>query len=107
MRTLFICNVFVWTAFIWTGFCLTLCRPACGDDPDILIADFEGKDYGQWVATGEAFGPGPAPGTLPDQMEVSGYEGKGLVNSFLRRGRHHRVAHQPTVHDPTKTTSTS
>ncbi|MBL7222601.1 MAG: GH32 C-terminal domain-containing protein [Candidatus Brocadiae bacterium] len=49
---------------------------------DILIADFEAKDYGDWKVTGEAFGPGPARGTLPGQMHVSGFEGKGLVNTF-------------------------
>ena len=51
-------------------------------DPDIVLADFEGKDYGDWKTAGEAFGPGPAQGTLPHQMEVSGYLGHGLVNSF-------------------------
>jgi fructan beta-fructosidase len=51
---------------------------------DILIADFEGPDYGQWKTTGEAFGPGPAQGTLPGQMQVDGYKGKGLVNSFYK-----------------------
>ena len=51
---------------------------------DILIADFEGPDYGDWKVTGEAFGPGPAKGTLPGQMPVSGYKGKGLVNSFYK-----------------------
>ena len=49
---------------------------------DIVFADFEGKDYGNWKTTGEAFGPGPAQGTLPRQMKVSGYLGHGLVNSF-------------------------
>ena len=49
---------------------------------DILVADFEGPTYGAWKTTGEAFGPGPAHGTLPNQMEVTGYEGKGLVNSY-------------------------
>src|SRR5437868_11170853 len=49
---------------------------------DILLADFEGKDYGDWKATGEAFGPGPARGTLPNQMPVTGFLGKGLVNSY-------------------------
>ena len=49
---------------------------------DILIADFEGATYGSWTATGEAFGLGPARGTLPGQMAVSGFKGKGLVNSF-------------------------
>ncbi|MEI7731882.1 MAG: glycoside hydrolase family 32 protein [Verrucomicrobiota bacterium] len=49
---------------------------------DLLLADFEGKDYGQWKTTGEAFGSGPAPGKLPGQMQVEGFLGKGLVNSF-------------------------
>jgi len=51
---------------------------------DILIADFEGKDYGDWEVTGEAFGPGSARGALPNQMEVTGFEGKGLVNSYYK-----------------------
>jgi len=50
--------------------------------PDIVLADFEGKDYGAWKATGTAFGTHPARGTLPGQMQVSGYLGRGLVNSF-------------------------
>ena len=57
---------------------------ASAEDKDILVADFEGEDYGEWKAEGEAFGPGPAAGTLPNQMEVSGFEGKRLVNSFFR-----------------------
>ncbi|MHC4733976.1 MAG: hypothetical protein ACYTDW_05885 [Planctomycetota bacterium] len=51
---------------------------------DILIADFEGKTYGDWKVEGEAFGPGPARGTLDGQMNVSGYEGKGLVNTYYK-----------------------
>lgn len=50
---------------------------------DVLVADFEREDYGAWTATGEAFGTGPARGTLPDQMEVSGHRGERLVNSYL------------------------
>jgi len=49
----------------------------------IVLADFEGLDYGQWEVTGEAFGKGPARGTLAGQQQVSGFEGKGLVNTFL------------------------
>ena len=49
---------------------------------DILIADFEGSDYGNWQVSGEAFGDGPAQGTLSGQMQVSGYSGSGLVNTF-------------------------
>lgn len=52
------------------------------DRPDLLVADFEQADYGDWKATGEAFGNGPAEGTLPGQMRVEGFEGKRLVNSF-------------------------
>ena len=48
----------------------------------IVIADFEGDTYGNWKVTGEAFGSGPAQGTLPNQMPVDGFKGKGLVNSF-------------------------
>lgn len=51
-------------------------------EPDILIADFEGETYDAWTAAGEAFGSGPARGTLPGQMHVEGFLGKGLVNSF-------------------------
>jgi hypothetical protein len=50
---------------------------------DVLIADFEGPDYGAWKATGEAFGSGPARGALAGQIQVKGFLGKGLVNTFL------------------------
>jgi fructan beta-fructosidase len=50
--------------------------------PDILVDDFEREDYAPWTAEGEAFGPGPAQGTLPRQMEVIGYHGQRLVNSY-------------------------
>lgn len=51
---------------------------------DILIADFEGDTYETWTVTGDAFGPGPAKGTLPGQMHVDGFRGKALVNSFFQ-----------------------
>jgi fructan beta-fructosidase len=51
--------------------------------PDVLVNDFESTTYGDWKTEGEAFGPGPAAGTLPNQMPVSGFEGKRLVNSFF------------------------
>ncbi|MEJ2705237.1 MAG: GH116 family glycosyl-hydrolase [Sedimentisphaerales bacterium] len=49
----------------------------------IVLADFEGPDYGDWQATGQAFGAGPAKGTLAGQQQVSGFSGNGLVNTFL------------------------
>ncbi len=58
--------------------------PPESERAEIVIADFEGEDYGDWKATGTAFGDRPAQGTLPGQMAVSGFRGNGLVNSFLK-----------------------
>ena len=69
--------------FLTLGFVLAV-RAA---EPDLLIADFEGTNYGDWKVTGEAFGPGPAQGTLPSQMTVSGFRGHGLVNSYFGEDR--------------------
>ncbi len=63
---------------------LALVALASAAEPDVIVADFEGPDYGAWQATGEAFGSGPARGSLPGQMAVDGFIGKGLINSFLR-----------------------
>ncbi len=62
---------------------LLLCFAATADDV-ILIADFEGRDYGDWEVTGEAFGRRPARGGFADQMKVSGHRGRGLANSFYK-----------------------
>ena len=56
---------------------------AAPERPARVFADFEGGDYGDWTVEGEAFGRGPARGTLPDQSPVSGFAGTGLVNTFL------------------------
>lgn len=50
--------------------------------PGEVLADFEGRDYGAWKVSGNAFGPGPAQGSLADQNPVAGFMGHGLVNSF-------------------------
>ncbi len=55
---------------------------ACAQKADIVIEDFEGASYGAWTVTGTAFGHGPAQGTLPNQMKVDGFQGKGLANSY-------------------------
>jgi len=66
---------------------LALCGTVSYGADDLLIADFEGPNYGEWKVEGEAFGPGPARGTLPGQMPVSGFQGQGLVNSFFQGDR--------------------
>lgn len=63
--------------------CALAMPPRANAADDIVINDFEAADYGRWKAEGEAFGTGPAKGTLGGQMPVTGFEGKGLVNSFL------------------------
>jgi len=54
---------------------------------DVLIADFEGTDFGGWTASGTAFGDAPATGTLPEQSAVGGFRGQGFVTSFHGRDR--------------------
>jgi fructan beta-fructosidase len=66
-------------------FCLLPSRDsrAFQEMPDLLIADFESPSYVPWEKEGDAFGEGPAKGTLPGQMTVDGYLGERLVNSFV------------------------
>ena len=64
-------------------FLLALMTPAIAAD-DIVIADFEGKTYGEgWTVEGAAFGKAPTKGTLGSQHRVTGFEGKGVVNTYL------------------------
>ena len=56
----------------------------CSDPaPDILIADFEGKSFGDWEVSDEAFSFGPARIDDPDGAEVLGVKGKGYASSNL------------------------
>lgn len=50
--------------------------------PDLLFEDFE-SGYDQWKLDGHAFGPRPASGTLPNQQRVSGFVGRGFVNTYF------------------------
>ena len=81
MRKVFRSDLFVSVICVFVMVC-TLAKAAA--DEDILIADFEGNAYAAgWKTEGTAFGTAPAKGTLPNQMEVRGYRGNGLVNTFL------------------------
>ncbi len=51
-------------------------------EKDVVLADFEGEDYGAWKVEGEAFGKGPAHGALGHQKPVTGFLGRGLANSY-------------------------
>lgn len=48
-----------------------------------LFEDFEKKSYEGWTLTGEAFGKQPSRGTEAGQQPVSGFAGRGLVNTFI------------------------
>ena len=41
---------------------LGFCAAAVAAEPDIVVADFEGENYGDWKVEGEALGAGPARG---------------------------------------------
>jgi len=51
--------------------------------PDIVVEDFENGTYAGWKVEGTAFGDSPQTGTLPHQNQVSGWQGRYLVNSFV------------------------
>ncbi|MBM4060435.1 MAG: hypothetical protein FJ265_04960, partial [Planctomycetes bacterium] len=57
--------------------------PATAGEPaGEVFADFE-QGYGAWrVERGDAFGDAPAAGTLPNQQQVTGFQGQRLVNTF-------------------------
>ena len=72
--------------FSTMALCAALFVPGVYAADDIVIADFEGDSYGDWTVEGEAFGAGPAKGTLPGQRTVAGYLGAGLGNSYAGGG---------------------
>jgi sucrose-6-phosphate hydrolase SacC (GH32 family) len=47
-----------------------------------VLADFE-NGYGEWESKGNAYGEGPAKGTLANQQAVDGFRGQGLVNTYF------------------------
>ncbi|HYW78835.1 MAG TPA: hypothetical protein VE890_04625, partial [Thermoguttaceae bacterium] len=67
---------------IWAIVAASTMTLAHGAD-DLLVADFEGGTYGDWKIQGTAFGQKPAPGTLGGQQQVTGFQGQGLINTYL------------------------
>ncbi len=50
--------------------------------PDVVVTDFEGEDYGEWTATGTAFGNGPVlVSDVPAYQGDLGATGTRVVNS--------------------------
>ncbi len=51
--------------------------------PTIVLNNFEQPTYGAWKTTGTAFGKGPAQGGFANQRPVTGYQGHGIVDTYL------------------------
>ncbi len=60
-------------------FFVFLCNASFAED--ILVADFEKGDYGDWQISGKAFGYGPTRGAIPDQPYILGFLSERLANS--------------------------
>lgn len=53
---------------------------------DIVFADFESKDWGDWVAEGAAFEGGPFPvASRSVEQKITGHTGEGIANSYNTR----------------------
>ncbi len=50
---------------------------------DVLLADFEGNDYGEWAVEGEAFGRAPT-----KRPRMLGHNGNGVASSLLASNVH-------------------
>ncbi|MBN1420495.1 MAG: hypothetical protein JXP34_17080, partial [Planctomycetes bacterium] len=48
----------------------------------VVFEDFEKPTYEGWTIEGEAFGKGPHTGTTSGQQNVSGFQGRRLVNTY-------------------------
>jgi levanase len=47
-----------------------------------VLQNFESGSFGDWTATGNAFGSAPATGPVDGQQTVTGFEGEDFANSF-------------------------
>jgi non-lysosomal glucosylceramidase len=63
--------------------------PSAPPREPIVFADFEGKDYGAWKVEGQAFGKRPAHGAPNSVQRLSGFQGKGLANSWTGSDKPH------------------
>ena len=54
---------------------------AADSSANILISDFQGGSYGDWKATGTAFGSGPVSGDLARKLELEGFSGNSVITT--------------------------
>ncbi len=58
-------------------------RSAPQEEISTVFEDFEDGTYDDWTVEGEAFGKGPATGTLTNQQVLAGWKGRYFINSYL------------------------
>jgi hypothetical protein len=49
---------------------------------EIVVTDFEGQYYGQWLVLGDAWGDSPVTETLFCQVMICGFAGKRYASSY-------------------------
>jgi sucrose-6-phosphate hydrolase SacC (GH32 family) len=82
MKKQTISAVRVWLA-IAAFFAFASVTALCAAPDDIVIADFEGKTYGDWTATGSAFQHGPADGDLARKLDLENIRGNGVATTKI------------------------
>jgi sucrose-6-phosphate hydrolase SacC (GH32 family) len=70
-------------AFVWPAFSTLLLVTSLLAAEDIMIADFESRDYARWKAEGNAFNAGPAHGRQLTELEIENAQGNGVASSEL------------------------
>jgi sucrose-6-phosphate hydrolase SacC (GH32 family) len=86
------CRMISTWSFAKHCFCLLLVGAlplfAAENSPDdVVIADFEGQDFGQWHATGTAFRQGPARDPQFAALEIENARGRGVASSEMEGDR--------------------
>ncbi|MEM7755856.1 MAG: arylsulfatase [Planctomycetota bacterium] len=66
---------------------VVVAAPVVLEADDILMADFEGDDFGAWVSSGAAFESGP----VAVRGRVVGHEGQRALDTFIGNGRSDRA----------------
>ena len=79
---------------------LALWASPSAEAADLVVADFEGDDYGAWVATGDGLRQRPGAGAAPGTDGGQRLPGAGARQLVRGRGRRDRDAHLASVHDP-------
>ena len=67
---------------VLTGRSAVPAKPVQLASDDILMADFEGRDFGDWTATGDAFKSGPT----DTKGRIVGYQGRRVLDTFIANG---------------------